>query len=62
MYRAAGLGHLPLTLRLSRMYCLGTSLVVQWLRLCAPPKAGVMGSILDQGTKILHATLHYQNK
>ena len=28
----------------------GTSLLVQWLRLC-PPKAGVPGSIPSQGTK-----------
>ena len=28
----------------------GTSLVVQWLRLCTP-NAGVMGSIPGQGTK-----------
>ena len=32
-----------------------TSLVVQWLRLCAA-KAGVTGSIPGWGTKILHAT------
>ena len=32
----------------------GTSLVVQWLRLCAP-NAGDMGSIPGQGTKIPHA-------
>ena len=34
---------------------LGTSLVVQWLRLHAP-NAGGPASILGQGTKILHAT------
>ena len=28
----------------------GTSLVVQWLRLC-PPHAGGLGSITDQGTR-----------
>jgi len=33
---------------------LGTSLVVQWLRLCAS-KAGGMGSNLGQGIKIPHA-------
>ena len=32
----------------------GTSLVVQWLRLCAP-NAGGPGSVLGQGTKISHA-------
>jgi len=32
----------------------GTSLVVQWLRLCAP-NAGGTGSVLGQGTKISHA-------
>ena len=31
----------------------GTSLVVQWLRLCAST-AGGMGSISGKGTKILH--------
>ena len=35
----------------------GTSLVVQWLRLCAP-NAGGTGSIPGQGTKIPHATRH----
>jgi len=30
--------------------CIGTSLVVQWLRLCAP-KAGKLGSVLGQGTR-----------
>ena len=33
---------------------LGTSLVVQWLKLCAS-NAGGMGLISSQGTKILHA-------
>ena len=33
---------------------LGTSLVVQWLRLCAS-NVGIMGLISSQGTKILHA-------
>ena len=32
----------------------GTSLVVQWLRLCAS-NAGGTGSVLGQGTKISHA-------
>lgn len=32
---------------------IGTSQVVQWLRLCASPVGG-MGSIPGQGTKILH--------
>ena len=35
---------------LSRIYNLGTSLVVQWLRLCAP-NAGGPGSIPGQGTR-----------
>ena len=34
---------------------MGTSLVVQWLRLHVPT-AGGMGSILGQGTKIPHAS------
>ena len=35
---------------------LGTSLVVQWLRLCAP-NAGVLGLITGQGTRShMHAT------
>ena len=33
----------------------GTSLAVQWLKLCAST-AGGLGSISGQGTKILHAT------
>ena len=32
---------------------MGTSLAVQWLRLCSP-NAGDTGSIPGQGTKILH--------
>ena len=40
---------------------LGTSLVVQWLRLLAP-NAGGMGPIPGQGTKIPHATWHDQKK
>ena len=36
--------------------CDGTSLVAQWLRLCAP-NAGDLGSIPGQGTRLhLHAT------
>ena len=45
----------------SRIFCMGTSLVVQWLRLCTP-NAGGPGSVPGQGTrshmpqlKILHA-------
>ena len=40
---------------------LGTSLEVQWLRLCAS-KVGGIGSIYHQGTKILQARLHGQKK
>ena len=40
---------------------LGTSLVVQWLRLPAST-AGGMGLIPGQGTKIPHATQHSKNK
>ena len=36
------------------MFDFGTSLVVQWLRLCAP-NAGGTGSIPGQGTEIPHA-------
>ena len=39
----------------------GTSLAVQWLRLCAP-NAGVEGSIPGPGTKILHAARCSQKK
>ena len=39
----------------------GTSLVVQWLRLCTP-SAGGMGSIPGQRTKIPHAMQHSQKK
>ena len=35
--------------------------MVQWLRLCASTTGG-MGLILGQGTKILHAIWHRQNK
>ena len=38
-----------------------TSLVVQWLRLCAP-NAGGTGSTPGQGTKILHASRPSQKK
>ena len=41
--------------------CLGTSLVVQWLRLCAP-NAGGMGSIPGGGTDIPYAARHGQRK
>ena len=37
----------------------GTSLVVQWLRLCTP-NAGRVGSIPGRGTKIPHASWHCQ--
>ena len=40
---------------------LGTSLAVQWLRLCAS-NAGAVGSIPPQGTKIPHAVLHGQKE
>ena len=40
---------------------MGTSLVVQWLRLCASTE-GVAGSIPGQGTKIPHATRYGLNK
>ena len=39
----------------------GTSLVVHWLRLCAPT-AGGTGSIPGRGTKILHAAQRGQTK
>ena len=39
----------------------GTSLVVQWLRLCAP-NAGGMGSIPGQGTRILYTSPRGQKK
>ena len=39
----------------------GTSLVVQWLRLCAST-VGDTGSIRGQGTKMLHAMWHGQNR
>ena len=38
-----------------------TSLVIQWLRLCAS-NAGDVGLIPGQGTKISHATWHGQKK
>ena len=38
----------------------GTSLAVQWLRLC-PSNAGGKGSIPGQGTKIPHAVQRGQN-
>ena len=39
----------------------GTSLVVQWLRLCTST-AGAVGSIPGQETKIPHAARHSQKK
>ena len=39
---------------------LGSSLVVQWLRLCVPNSRS-MGSIPSEGTKIPHATGHSQS-
>ena len=39
----------------------GTSLVVQWLRVCTCNAWGI-GLIPGQGTKISHATWHYKNK
>ena len=39
----------------------GTSLVAQWLRLCAP-NAGDLGSIPGQGTIIPHVAQHGQKK
>ena len=39
----------------------GTSLVVQWLRLCTY-NAGCTGSVPDWGTKIPHASGHGQKK
>ena len=39
----------------------GTSLVVQWLRLCSSTSGG-LGSIPGQGTKIWHATWRGQKK
>ena len=39
----------------------GTSLVVQWVRLCAPSKGG-LGSILSQGTRSrMHAATKSQH-
>ena len=43
------------------MYCQGTSLVVQWLRLHTSNAEG-MGLIPGQGTKIPHATWCSQKK
>ena len=40
---------------------LGTSPMVQWLRLCAS-NAGVMGLIPGQGTKIPHELVWPKNK
>ena len=41
------------------MWTLGTSLLVQWLRLCASSVGGP-GSNPGQGTKISHAAQHSQ--
>ena len=41
------------------MWTLGTSLLVQWLRLCASSVGGP-GSTPGQGTKISHAAQHRQ--
>ena len=46
---------------LTRSQKQGTSLAVQWLRLCASTAEGT-GSIPGQGTKIPHATEHSQKK
>ena len=43
----------------NKNYSLGTSLVVQWLRLHAS-NAGTVGSIPGQGTKIPYAVWHGQ--
>ena len=40
---------------------IGSSLAVQWLRLCAP-NAGDMGSIPGQGIEVPHAPQHGQIK
>ena len=39
----------------------GTSLAIQWLRLCAPTEVG-MGSVPGWGTKIPHVMWHHQKK
>ena len=43
-----------------KVFLLGTSLAVQWLRLCTSTTGGV-GSIPSRGTKIPHATQRGQN-
>ena len=53
--------HLFSTTLLFKMLKRGTSLVVQWLRLCASTSVG-MGLIPGWGTKILHATRLGQKK
>ena len=45
----------------SELTKMGTSLVVQWLRLCTS-NAGGMGLTPGRGTRILHAMLHGQKK
>ena len=42
------------------MIYMGSSLMIQWLRLCTF-KAEVAGLILGQGTKIPHVSRHDQN-
>ena len=51
--------HLAASLKMN--HTLGTSLVVQWLRLRAP-NAGDTSLIPSQGTKIPHATQHGQKR
>ena len=46
---------LYLWIYLSELYIIGTSMVVQWLRLC-PSTAGSPGSIPGQGTRFPHAS------
>ena len=48
-----------LSLQGKKLYAVGTSLTVQWLRLHTSI-AGALGSISSQGTKIPHATQHGQ--
>ena len=43
-----------ITTKWLKQHPIGTSLVVQWLRLCTST-AGAAGSIPRQGTKILHS-------
>ena len=48
-------------IKLPKLRVFGTSLVVQWLRLCASPPGGA-GLIPGQGTKVPHATVRPINK